>query len=140
MCLLLQEGFGINAPGAGLLGSIVVDCFGQHVPVHVYSVAEDGRRTRIPRFGVAYVSNLAVAGEVRRGGVGRRLLDHAEQVRSQVQRCRQCSTAAMSSAHLTWTWFGVDTQLPVSRVCHPIADRLPLGAPNHTIRWQSCHG
>lgn len=74
----LQVGFSLSPERLGLLGAVVVDMQGQHLPPErvekgpfvAYKAQEK----------VAYISNLAVSPAVRRMGVGEELLKAAEKV------------------------------------------------------------
>ncbi|EIE26357.1 acyl-CoA N-acyltransferase [Coccomyxa subellipsoidea C-169] len=74
----LQVGFSLSPERLGLLGAVVIDMQGQHMPAEriekgpfvAYQRPED----------VAYISNLAVSPAARRLGVGEELLTAAEKV------------------------------------------------------------
>lgn len=75
----MQVGFERTAANSALLGTVVLDSLGEHVPpkrVEKYGTVRFQRRQHI-----AYISNLAVTQQARRGGVGRALLDCCEKVR-----------------------------------------------------------
>ncbi len=76
---MAQVGFLLSPERLGLLGAVVIDMQGQHLPAEriekgpfvAYQRPED----------VAYISNLAVSPAARRLGVGEELLRAAEKVR-----------------------------------------------------------
>lgn len=71
-----RENLGAGYRAAGLRGAVVVDTLLDHVPPRRARVAGGSRAAR--RRGLAYVSNLAVAPEARRQGVGLELVRRAE--------------------------------------------------------------
>lgn len=74
----MQVGYERTSQNSLLLGTVVLDSLGEHVPpkrIETYGTVRFQRRQRI-----AYISNLAVAQEARRGGVGRALLHCCEKV------------------------------------------------------------
>jgi ribosomal protein S18 acetylase RimI-like enzyme len=72
----MQENLGQRYASAGVMGAIVVDTLGDHVPPRRVDVRGVVRQQR--RKGIAYLSNLAVAPEARRRGVGLELVRRAE--------------------------------------------------------------
>jgi GNAT superfamily N-acetyltransferase len=74
-----QVGFYFSPERLGLLGSVVVDMQGQHLPVQ--RVQKGPFVAYEKPQGIAYISNLAVAPKARRQGVGEKLLKAAELVR-----------------------------------------------------------
>ena len=61
-----------------LLGVAQLDSFGDVVPPKALSAARDGALGWVPRVGVCYVSNVAVAAAARRRGVARALMAEVE--------------------------------------------------------------
>lgn len=77
--MAVQVGFLLSPERLGLLGAVVVDMQGQHLPAERI---EKGRFVAYKRpEHVAYISNLAVAPLARRQGIGEELLRAAEKVR-----------------------------------------------------------
>jgi GNAT superfamily N-acetyltransferase len=68
--------FTADPAGQGILGAVVVDVQGGHVPAR--SVRARGTVRLEPRKGLAYISNLAVDPRARRAGVGSALVAAAE--------------------------------------------------------------
>ena len=74
----LQAGYGLGPMEMGLVGAVMVDAQGEHLPRHR---VERGAFVAMERQrGTAYVSNLAVAPRARRRGVARALMHSAEEV------------------------------------------------------------
>ncbi len=74
----MQVGYERTSQDSNILGTVVLDSLGEHVPPRrqeSYGTVRFVRRQHI-----AYISNLAVAVEARRGGVGRALLECCEKV------------------------------------------------------------
>lgn len=79
-CPNCQVGFSISPERLGLLGTVVIDTQGQHLPMER---VEKGPFIAYEKpEGIAYISNLAVAPQARRQGVGEKLLRAAEKVRN----------------------------------------------------------
>lgn len=74
----VQVGFSLSPERLGLLGAVVVDMQGQHLPQE--RVEKGPFVAYKPQENVAYISNLAVSPAARRMGVGEELLKAAEKV------------------------------------------------------------
>eukprot|EP01025_Chloroclados_australasicus_P036703 TRINITY_DN373_c0_g3_i1.p1 TRINITY_DN373_c0_g3~~TRINITY_DN373_c0_g3_i1.p1 ORF type:complete len:322 (-),score=26.49 TRINITY_DN373_c0_g3_i1:258-1157(-) len=72
-------GFGFTYKSLGLCGAVVVDTMGIHLPKK--KVRKDGRVIGYEaRKDVGYISNLASSPDLRRKGIGRKLLQQAERL------------------------------------------------------------
>lgn len=74
---LVGGGGSSSHQGPALMGAVVVDTFCVHVPERKRD--ENGVTRHYKRRGVGYISNLCVAPDSRRQGIGRALLDKCEQ-------------------------------------------------------------
>lgn len=74
----MRQDYGASYSAGGLRGAVVVDTFGDFVPPKRRRMP-NGTIREVPRPGIAYLSNLAVAPCSRRGGIGLRLVREAEQ-------------------------------------------------------------
>ncbi|KAL4425296.1 hypothetical protein ABPG75_009312 [Micractinium tetrahymenae] len=74
----MRQDYGASYSAGGLCGAVVIDTLGDYVPPRRTRMP-NGTTREVPRQGVAYLSNLAVAPCSRRGGIGLRLVREAEQ-------------------------------------------------------------
>ncbi|KAL4418803.1 hypothetical protein ABPG77_010212 [Micractinium sp. CCAP 211/92] len=75
----MRQDYGASYSSAGLCGAVVIDTLGDFVPPKRRRMP-NGTLRDVPRPGIAYLSNLAVAPCSRRGGIGTLLVREAEQV------------------------------------------------------------
>ncbi|CAL8466637.1 g6173 [Coccomyxa elongata] len=110
----LQVGFSLSPERLGLLGAVVVDMQGQHLPQE--RVEKGPFVAYKPQENVAYISNLAVSPAARRMGVGEELLKAAEKVAMEwgcKSICLHCDplNEAASGLYKKHGYAGVRTQM-----------------------------
>uniref|UniRef100_A0A383W7M9 N-acetyltransferase domain-containing protein n=1 Tax=Tetradesmus obliquus TaxID=3088 RepID=A0A383W7M9_TETOB len=71
-------GLGASFQDLGIVGVAQVDSFGDIIPPRTLNASRDGAVGWVKREGFAYISNVAVAPQLRRSGIAQRLMAEAE--------------------------------------------------------------